>query len=151
MLIASDHGGLQLKNVIVKFLQSRGIAVEDLGVHTEDSVDYPDLAAAVAQAVSQGRADAGILICGTGIGMSIAANKYPGIRAALVHDEFTAQMAREHNDANILVMGGRVLDPELACRMVEVWHDGRFAGGRHLNRLNKIIRLEQDSGCQQNK
>jgi len=141
MLIASDHGGLELKQVLVDYLQSRGIEVEDLGVHAADSVDYPDYAALVAQPISSGCAKEGILVCGTGIGMSIAANKYPGVRAALVHDEFTAQMAREHNNANILVLGGRVLKPEAARRMVEVWLDGKFEGGRHQNRLDKIIQL----------
>lgn len=141
MLIASDHGGLELKQVIVEYLQSRGIETEDLGVHVGDSVDYPDYAALVAEPISKGRAEQGILVCGTGIGMSIAANKYPGVRAALVHDEFTAQMAREHNNANILVLGGRVLKPEIACRMVGVWLDNTFEGGRHQNRLDKIIQL----------
>ncbi|OQY25259.1 MAG: ribose 5-phosphate isomerase B [Desulfobacteraceae bacterium 4572_35.2] len=141
MLIASDHGGLELKQIIVKFLLSRGIEVNDLGVHADDSVDYPDYAALVATPISNGDETEGILVCGTGIGMSIAANKFSGVRAALVHDEFTAQMAREHNNANILVLGGRVLKPELACRMVEVWLNSQFEGGRHQNRLNKIIQL----------
>jgi ribose 5-phosphate isomerase B len=145
MLIASDHGGLELKSAIVEFLRSRGVEVEDLGVHSESSVDYPDYAALVATPISEGRAKQGILVCGTGIGMSIAANKYPGVRAALAHDEFTAQMAREHNNANILVLGGRVLKPDVACRMVELWYDGEYEGGRHQNRLNKIIDLEQGS------
>lgn len=143
MLIASDHGGLELKQVIVDFLRARNVEVDDLGVNADDSVDYPDYAALVAEPISLGNADQGILVCGTGIGMSIAANKYPGVRAALVHDEFTAQMAREHNNANILVLGGRVLNPEIACRMVALWLDGQFEGGRHQNRLNKIIHLEQ--------
>lgn len=149
MLIASDHGGLELKQVLVDFLRARNVEVEDLGVHVGDSVDYPDYAALVAEPISRGNADKGILVCGTGIGMSIAANKYPGVRAALVHDEFTAQMAREHNNANILVLGGRVLKPETACRMVALWLDGQFEGGRHQNRLNKIIHLEQDGSSVQ--
>ncbi|MBN2644747.1 MAG: ribose 5-phosphate isomerase B [Desulfuromonadaceae bacterium] len=143
LLIASDHGGLQLKQDLTRFLQQKGIEFDDLGVHEDQSVDYPDYAALVAGAVSRGEVEQGILICGTGIGMSIAANKYPGVRAALVHDEFTAQMAREHNNANILVLGGRVLKPELARRMVEVWYFGRYEGGRHQLRLDKIQRLEQ--------
>lgn len=141
MLIASDHGGLELKQALVEFLNSRGIEVKDLGVHATDSVDYPDYAALVAAPISSGVAKEGILVCGTGIGMSIAANKYPGVRAALVHDEFTAQMAREHNNANILVLGGRVLAPDLACRIVDVWLNSQFEGGRHQNRLNKIKQL----------
>lgn len=143
MLIASDHGGFELKQVVVKHLSDQGVEVDDLGVNNLNSVDYPDYAALVAGPISRATAEQGILICGTGIGMSIAANKYPGVRAALVHDEFTAQMAREHNNANILVMGGRVLDPDLACRMVDLWLQDKFAGGRHQNRLNKIIQLEQ--------
>ncbi|MBW2185972.1 MAG: ribose 5-phosphate isomerase B [Deltaproteobacteria bacterium] len=131
MLIASDHGGLELKQIIVKFLQSRGVEVNDLGVHADDSVDYPDYAALVATPISNGDEKEGILVCGTGIGMSIAANKFSGVRAALVHDEFTAQMAREHNNANILVM-------------VDVWLNGQFEGGRHQNRLNKIIQLSSE-------
>lgn len=144
MLIASDHGGLELKQAIVGCLRAHNVEVDDLGVHADDSVDYPDYAALVAEPISNGDADQGILVCGTGIGMSIAANKYPRIRAALVHDEFTAKMAREHNNANILVLGGRILKPELACRMVELWLDGQFEGGRHQTRLNKIIHLEHD-------
>jgi ribose 5-phosphate isomerase B len=146
LLIASDHGGLELKQILVDYLQKRGIEVNDLGVHADDSVDYPDYAARVAEPISKNEAQQGILVCGTGIGMSIAANKFPGVRAALAHDEFTAQMAREHNNANILVLGGRVLDPELACRMVSVWYEGNYEGGRHQNRLNKIIQLERQCG-----
>ncbi len=138
MLIASDHGGLALKQIIVDHLIQNGVDVTDLGVNDETSVDYPDYAALVAEPISKGLEQQGILVCGTGIGMSIAANKYSGVRAALVHDEFTAQMAREHNNANILVLGGRVLEPDLACRMVDTWLDGKFEGGRHQNRLNKI-------------
>ncbi|MCD6526776.1 MAG: ribose 5-phosphate isomerase B [Desulfuromonas sp.] len=145
LLIASDHGGLELKQILVDFLRKRGIEVKDLGVSADDSVDYPDYAALVAEPISNKTAEQGILVCGTGIGMSIAANKFPGVRAALVHDEFTAQMAREHNNANVLVLGGRVLDPDLACRMVALWYDGDYEGGRHQNRLNKIIQLEENN------
>ncbi len=142
LVIGSDHGGLELKQAVVALLQQRRVECTDLGTDGSDSVDYPDFAAKVASAVSTGKADLGILICGTGIGMSITANKYAGVRAALVHDEFTAQMAREHNNANILVMGGRILTPEQGCKLVEVWLDTEFAAGRHLNRLNKIMALE---------
>ena len=141
--IASDHGGLELKTAIVELLQQRNMAYVDHGTHGQDSVDYPDFAALVAKAVTSGTAEAGILICGTGIGMSIAANKFPGIRAALVHDEFTAQMAHEHNNANILVLGGRLLSPEQGQKLVEVWLDADYEGGRHQNRLDKIAALEQ--------
>ena len=143
MLIASDHGGLELKQAVVAHLRANGVDIEDLGVDDTTSVDYPDYAALVAGPISSGSAEIGILICGTGIGMSIAANKFPGVRAALAHDLVTAQMAREHNNANILVLGGRVLEPELACQMVDIWLNSKFEGGRHQNRLNKIIQLQQ--------
>ena len=142
--IGSDHGGLQLKDAIRDYLVGRGLCVSDLGTNNDDSVDYPDFGAKVAQAVSTQTVAKGILICGTGIGMSIAANKFPRIRAALVWDDFTAQMAKEHNDANILVLGGRVLSVEDACRMVGIWLDCTFAGGRHQDRLNKIAQIEED-------
>lgn len=142
LVIGCDHGGLELKQAVVALLQQRQVECTDLGTDGSDSVDYPDFAAKVASAVSTGKADLGILICGTGIGMSITANKYAGVRAALVHDEFTAQMAREHNNANILVMGGRILSLEQGCKLVEIWLDTEFAAGRHLNRLNKIAAQE---------
>ena len=128
----------------MQLLEERGMQVEDMGTVGPDSVDYPDFAEKVARAVSQGSAELGILICGTGIGMSIAANKYPGIRAALVTDDFMAQMAREHNNANILVLGGRILSAETARRLVQVWLDATYEGGRHQGRLDKISRIEQD-------
>ena len=142
--IGSDHGGLQLKDAVRNYLVGRGLTVDDLGTNNEDSVDYPDFGARVAQAVSSQTIAKGILICGTGIGMSITANKLPGIRAALVWDDFTAQMAKEHNDANILVLGGRILSAEDACRMVGIWLDTAFAGGRHQGRLDKIAQIEED-------
>src|SRR5512145_2878951 len=108
-IIASDHGGLELKEAVKGFLKGRGIAVRDLGTLNADSVDYPDFGEKAARAVARGEAEKGILICGTGIGMSIVANKFPGVRAALITDEFMARMAKEHNNANILVLGGRVL------------------------------------------
>jgi len=140
--IGSDHGGLDLKNAIVESLREQQIECTDFGTDDSASVDYPDFAEKVAKAVASGTAKAGILICGTGIGMSISANKIPGIRAALVHDDFTAQMAAEHNDANILVMGGRVLSAEQGVRLVDVWLTSRFEGGRHQQRLDKITALE---------
>lgn len=142
-VIASDHGGLELKEAIKDLFSSRGLVIDDIGTLTNDSVDYPDYAQKLATAICRGQAEQGILICGTGIGMSIAANKFPGIRAALVFDEFTARMAREHNNANILVMGGRVLQAEQALRMVETWLDTPFEGGRHQARLDKIAAIEQ--------
>jgi len=142
--IGSDHGGLKLKDAVRTYLVGRGLIVDDLGTNNEDSVDYPDFGAKVAQAVSRQLVAKGILICGTGIGMSITANKFPGIRAALVWDDFTAQMAKEHNDANILVLGGRVLSADDACRIIGIWLDTVFAGGRHQGRLDKISQIEED-------
>lgn len=142
LVIASDHGGLDLKRVIAKLLTRRGFDFADYGTDSSISVDYPDYAAKVAQAVSSGKAEAGILICGTGIGMAIVANKFPGIRAALVHDELTARMAKEHNNANILVLGGRVLSLDVGCRLVELWLDSTYEGGRHQHRLDKLAALE---------
>lgn len=142
IFVASDHGGYGLKQTILHCLQKRQLAYQDLGVHGEDSVDYPDYAFEVAQAVVRGEATAGILLCGTGIGMSIAANKIPGVRAALAQDAFTGRMAKEHNNANILVLGGRVLDPQQACAALEAWLDARFDAGRHQRRLDKIAQLE---------
>ncbi|MCK5826232.1 MAG: ribose 5-phosphate isomerase B [Desulfuromusa sp.] len=143
LVLGSDHGGYELKTAILEMLQEKAVECTDLGTNSSASVDYPDFAAKVASAVSSGEAQLGILICGTGIGMSISANKFSGVRAALVHDEFTAQMAREHNNANILVMGGRVLTPEKGKKLVEVWLAAEFAGGRHQQRLDKISAIEQ--------
>ena len=143
LVIASDHGGLELKEAIKSTLEARGVDVQDLGTINSESVDYPDFGEKVARAVSSGVAEHGILVCGTGIGMSIVANKFPGVRAALVNDAFTAQMSREHNDANILVMGGRVLNSEEAAKMVEIWLDTEFEGGRHQRRLDKIAEIEK--------
>ena len=144
VVIGSDHGGLQLKAVLFEALRQRGLDVRDMGTDNGDSVDYPEFAEKVAGAVSRGEANSGILICGTGIGMSIVANKFPGVRAALVTDEFMAQMAKEHNNANVLVLGGRVLDAPTACRLVGIWLDAAFEGGRHQRRLDKISELEAD-------
>ena len=143
LVVGSDHGGYELKMAILEMLRDKDVACTDFGTDGSDSVDYPDFAAKVAGAVSSGEAEMGILICGTGIGMSISANKFSGVRAALAHDEFTAQMAREHNNANILVMGGRVLSLEQGKKLVEVWLATEFEGGRHQNRLDKISALEQ--------
>lgn len=143
ILLGSDHGGLTLKESIKKLLAARSVAYEDCGTYNSDSVDYPDFGEAVAQRVSTGAADLGILCCGTGIGMSIIANKFPGVRAALVTDPFMAKMAKEHNNANILVLGGRVLDEETAGTIIRAWLDASFEGGRHQGRLDKIASLEQ--------
>ena len=142
LFIGSDHGGLEMKEELVKVLASRSLPVKDCGTTNGDSVDYPDFAEKVAGAVSRGEANLGILVCGTGIGMSIVANKFPGVRAALATDEFMAQMAKEHNNANILVLGGRVLSVELATKMVNVWLDTAYEGGRHQLRLDKISQVD---------
>ena len=143
-VIASDHGGLELKEAVSACLQEQGVEIVDLGTMNDDSVDYPDYGIKVARAVSTGEADKGILICGTGIGMSIVANKFPGIRAALITDDFTAQMSKEHNNANIIVMGGRILTTEQAQKMVKIWLETVYEGGRHQRRLDKIASLEDD-------
>ncbi len=142
LIIGSDHGGLEMKDALVRVLSARNLDVNDCGTDNGDSVDYPDFAEKVAGAVSRGEAEQGILVCGTGIGMSIVANKFPGVRAALATDEFMAQMAKEHNNANILVLGGRVLSVELATKMVNVWLDTAYEGGRHQRRLDKISQVE---------
>ena len=142
--VGSDHGGLALKEAVKSALATRGLEVDDYGTDNGDSVDYPDFAEKVAGAVSRTEAELGILVCGTGIGMSIVANKYPGVRAALVTDVFMAQMAKEHNNANVLVLGGRVLDEDMAVNMVNVWLDSRYEAGRHQRRIDKISRLEED-------
>lgn len=142
--IGSDHGGFEMKEAVKKFLASRGLNVEDYGTDNGNSVDYPDFGEKVARKVSAGEIEKGILICGTGIGMSIVANKFPHVRAALATDTFTAQMSKEHNNANILVLGGRVLSEKAAVDMVATWLDASFEGGRHQGRLDKIARVERE-------
>ena len=144
LVIGSDHGGLELKQAVKDFLEKRGSEIEDLGTVNSDSVDYPDFGEKVARAVSEGRAEKGVLICGTGIGMSIVANKFSGVRAALVTDDYMARLAKEHNNANVLVLGGRVLTRERACDMVDAWLGAEFEGGRHQNRLDKIASIEEE-------
>ncbi|MDH4163781.1 MAG: ribose 5-phosphate isomerase B [Nitrospirota bacterium] len=142
LAIGADHGGFDLKSEIVGLLKKIGnIEVIDFGTSGPDSVDYPDYGKKVSEAVSNGQADRGILICGTGIGMSIVANRYPRIRAALCHDHFTAKMSRQHNDANVLVMGERVIGRGVACEIVQTWLDTAFEGGRHQLRLEKIGKI----------
>lgn len=141
--IASDHGGFQLKETVRELLAGLGFQAVDLGCYDETSVDYPDYAFKIADLVASGDHARGILICGTGIGMSIAANRVPGIRAALCHDAFTARMSREHNDANLLVLGGRVLGSEVALDMVSTWLQTAFGGDRHQRRLDLIEKPPQ--------
>lgn len=140
--ITSDHGGYELKEEIIKYLNKNNINYKDLGVFSAESVDYPDIAIPCGEAVARGEYEKGIIICGTGIGVCIAANKVKGIRAALCHDTFSAQMSRQHNNANILTMGGRVIGPGLATEIVDVWLNSEFAGGRHQRRVGKISDYE---------
>lgn len=144
ILLGSDHGGLALKESIKTLLEERGILYDDCGTNSSDSVDYPDFGEKVARRISNGDAEKGILFCGTGIGMSIIANKFPGVRAALATDLFMAQMAKEHNNANILVLGGRVLREDQARSMVSAWLDASFEAGRHQKRLDKISLIENE-------
>ncbi len=141
--IGSDHAGFELKRELVGYLTEQGYTVDDMGTDGLASCDYPDFARAVAEAVASGRCQRGILVCGTGIGMSIAANKVPGVRAALCAEPYSARMAREHNDANVLCLGARVVGPGLALETVAAFLSGEFAGGRHARRVDKIRELER--------
>jgi len=141
--IGSDHGGYGLKELIRKHLQEKGFDIKDFGTDSTASVDYPDFAKAVGEAVVAGEFQRGILICGTGIGISIAANKIPGVRCALVGDCFSAKATRQHNDANILALGERVVGPGLALEIVDIWLSAEFEGGRHQGRVDKIADIEK--------
>jgi len=141
--IGSDHAGVELKCELVKLFNEMGADVLDVGTYSSESVDYPDFGDKVATAVSKGEVERGVLICGTGIGMSIVANKFRNIRAALCSEPFSARMSRLHNDANILVIGGRVTGVELAKDIAKVWMETPFEGGRHANRLHKISIIEE--------
>jgi ribose 5-phosphate isomerase B len=141
--IASDHAGRELKEDLKDLLKSIGMEPVDMGTDGEESVDYPDYGIPVAEKVCEGGVDKAILICGTGVGMSIVANKFQNVRAALVNDVYSAKMAKEHNDANILVIGGRIVGKGLAREMVKTWLGARFAAGRHQRRLDKIREIER--------
>ncbi len=141
--IASDHAGREVKDDLIEFLKGLGYEVIDMGVNSDSSVDYPDYGSPVAEKVSGGKIERAVLLCGTGIGMSILANKYKGVRAALVSDVYSARMAKEHNDANILVIGGRVVGKGLARELVKEWLEAKFIGGRHQRRLDKIKDIEE--------
>ncbi len=138
IVIAADHAGVELKGALAELLRDAGHEVEDLGPFDATSVDYPDFAHLAAAAVAEGRAERGVLVCGTGIGMSMAANTHPGVRAALCHDAFTAEMARRHNDANVLCMGGRVTGAGVAEQMARIFLETPFDGGRHQRRVELI-------------
>ncbi|EAC8326624.1 ribose 5-phosphate isomerase B [Listeria monocytogenes] len=140
--IASDHGGIELRKSIISYLESVGISYEEFGPEAPESVDYPGLAITVSEKVVNQEVDRGILVCGTGIGMSIAANKVKGIRCALVGDTFSAHATREHNDTNVLALGARVIGPGLAEDIVKIWLETAYEGGRHANRVGQITAYE---------
>ncbi len=140
--LGADHGGFRLKEAIRKYLDEQHIAYEDFGTYSEESVDYGPIAAKVAHFVADGKAEKGFLCCGTGIGISMAANKVKGIRAAVVTNDFCAEMTRRHNDANILCMGGRVIDEETAVRLTKIFLETPFDGGRHAARIAHIAQIE---------
>src|SRR4030042_4104425 len=142
VVLASDHRGYQLKNSLKKFLEEREMEFLDVGTFSADSVDYPDFAMLAAEKVSHGDYDRGILICGSGIGMCVVANKFPGVRAAVCHDVSAAEMSRKHNDSNMLGLGADVINEELARKILHVWLETKFEGGRHLRRIQKISDIE---------
>lgn len=141
--LGSDHGGFELKNILAARLREAGWETEDLGCYSAESCDYPDFAAAVGRAVAAHKGTLGLLVCGTGIGMSIAANKIPGVRAALCGDVFSAKMTRRHNDANVLCLGARVVGPGLAAEIADAFFSSSFEGDRHARRVEKIAELER--------
>ncbi len=141
--LGADHAGFALKEQIKAWLGARGAQIHDYGTFSLDSVDYPDFATRVAEAVTSGTASRGVLVCGTGLGMAMVANKFPGIRAAVCGDVHTARMSREHNDANVLALGARVTDRDVAVGILEAWLETAFVGGRHARRLEKIAAIEE--------
>lgn len=140
--MACDHGGLRLKNVLKEYLLDNGYEVEDFGTNSEDSCDYPDYAGKAAKAVASGACDKGVVVCGTGIGVSITANKVNGIRCALCHDVFSAKATRAHNDSNMIAMGQRVIGEGLALEILKAWLSTEFEGGRHVQRIEKMMAYE---------
>ena len=145
LAIGCDHGGFELKKEIVAHLTKNAVQFKDFGTHDGNSVDYPDIASAVCKSILSGECENGILVCGTGIGISIAANKHKGIRAAVCSDEFSAKFTRLHNDANVLCLGGRVVGPGLACELVDIFLSTGFEGGRHAVRVDKITAIENEN------
>ena len=142
--MACDHGGLDLKNVLKEELEAMGHEVVDFGTYTHDSVDYPDFGYKAAKAVSEGECEKGVVVCGTGIGISISCNKVHGIRCALCHDVFSAKATRAHNDANMLAMGQRVIGPGLAVEILHAFFEGEYEGGRHDLRIQKLMAIENE-------
>ena len=143
--VVTDHRGVQIRSKLIEMLERLGHEVDDVGTFTEESVDYPDVAAQVAQKVSHGEVERGVLVCGTGLGMAIAANKFTGVRAAPCHDDLTAEMSRRHNDSNVLCLSSDLLGERLIDRLVELWLSTPFEGGRHARRVDKISDLEHDT------
>ena len=141
--LGADHAGFELKEALKAWLIDSGYQVLDFGTHSPESVDYPDYASQVAEAVADHKVERGVLVCGTGIGMAIAANKMPGVRAALCSDLYTARMSREHNDANVLTLGGRLMGREMALDILRMWLESEFLGGRHQRRVDKIDEIER--------
>ena len=141
--VGADHAGYALKEELKRFLQKRGVEVVDFGTDSTESVDYPDFAAKVAQKVASGQVEQGLLCCGTGIGMAIVANKHAGVRAAVVSEPVSARLAREHNDANVLCLGGRIVGIELARQILDAWLGAKFLGGRHQRRVDLILKLDR--------
>jgi ribose 5-phosphate isomerase B len=141
--ISSDHAGYKLKKIILTFLKELDYQVDDMGPQNSESVDYPDYGISLAQAVVERKVPRGVVICGTGIGMSIVVNRFPGIRGTLCSDLYTAKLCREHNDSNVLIMGGRVVGHDLAKEIVRIWLNTPFKGGRHQKRINKIIQFDK--------
>jgi len=144
--LGADHAGFHLKEALKGWLIDHGYQVVDYGTHSTEPVDYPDYGAQVAEAVADQKVERGVLVCGTGIGMVITANKVAGVRAALCPDLYTARMSREHNDANVLALGGRLMGPEMALDILRIWLEADFSGGRHRRRLDKIVDLERRHG-----
>ncbi len=149
--LGSDHAGFELKEDLRAYLAELQVDAQDLGAFSQEAVDYPEVAGKVAGKVARGEVERGLLICGAGIGMSIVANRFPGVRAALCHDSFTARVSREHNNANILVLGGRLIGKDLAREILKIWLEAEFQGGRHQRRLDKITALEEKVGNQRKK
>jgi ribose 5-phosphate isomerase B len=149
IVVGSDHIGLDLKNVVKEHLLAQGYVCDDVGVQTSDPVDYPDIAVALAEDVAAGKHDRGILVCGTGVGMAIVANKVPGIRAAQVHDVYVAERASKSNDAQIITLGAQVLGPESARMLVDAWLRSEFAGGRSAPKVAKIVEIDERFRCRE--
>lgn len=144
--VGADHAGVDLKDMLAEHLRGRGVDVVDLGTHGHERVDYPDFGAAVGRAVAGGEVDLGVCVCGSGIGIAIAANKVRGVRAATVHDQTSARLAREHNDANVICLGQRLIGEEVARDAVDAWLDAAFQGGRHAGRVAKLCGLDDEAG-----